>query len=184
MSKQKNILMVIAVLIISYNALAQDGKFSLSGRVVDSKKLGIGMATVKLTADRDGFITLKTVTGDDGSFMFRGLADGSYEISVTCVGYKSHTRKTDVKGDTNVGDIWLEDAYKMLDEITVMANYTDVKLTGGTVVKVKGNPLAKGKTVIDFLQYVRDLDVTQSELSIRGKANTLIYLEDRKITFD
>ena len=156
----------------------------MSGRVVDSKNHGIGKATVRLTADRDSSITMKAATGDDGSFKFSGLADGSYEISVTCVGYESQTRRADVKGNTNVGKIRLEDAYRMLDEVTVMADYTDVKLTGETVVKVKGNPLAKGKTVIDFLQYVRDLDVTQSELGIRGKANTLIYLEDRKITFD
>ena len=180
----RSIFTAIAVLLISCNAWAQTGGAYLSGRVVDNKNHGIGKATVRLTADRDSSITMKAATGDDGSFKFSGLADGRYDISVTCVGYESQTRRADVKGNTNVGKIRLEDAYKMLDGVTVMANYTDVKLTGETVVKVKGNPLAKGKTVTDFLKYVRDLDVTQSELSIRGKANTLIYLEDRKITFD
>lgn len=184
MSKLRSIFTAIAVFLIACNAWAQTGGAYLSGRVVDSKNHGIGKATVRLTADRDSSITMKAATGDDGSFKFSGLADGRYDISVTCVGYESQTRRADVKGNTNVGKIRLEDAYKMLDGVTVMANYTDVKLTGETVVKVKGNPLAKGKTVTDFLKYVRDLDVTQSELSIRGKANTLIYLEDRKITFD
>lgn len=184
MSKLRSIFTAIAVFLIACNAWAQTGGAYLSGRVVDSKNHGIGKATVRLTADRDSSITMKAATGDDGSFKFSGLADGRCDISVTCVGYESQTRRADVKGNTNVGKIRLEDAYKMLDGVTVMANYTDVKLTGETVVKVKGNPLAKGKTVTDFLKYVRDLDVTQSELSIRGKANTLIYLEDRKITFD
>ena len=125
MSKLRSIFTAIAVFLIACNAWAQTGGAYLSGRVVDSKNHGIGKATVRLTADRDSSITMKAATGDDGSFKFSGLADGRYDISVTCVGYESQTRRADVKGNTNVGKIRLEDAYKMLDGVTVMANYTD-----------------------------------------------------------
>lgn len=65
----------------------------MSGRVVDNKNHGIGKATVRLTADRDSSMAMKAATGDDGSFKFSGLADGSYEISITCVGSNAQGRR-------------------------------------------------------------------------------------------
>lgn len=45
----------------------------------------------------------------------------------------------------------MDDSAEMLEGITVMANYTRQKRTGETIVKVKGNPLTKGKSTQDFL---------------------------------
>ena len=162
----------------------QTCRYVLSGQVTDGDGESLPGANVELSSVGDSTTTLRTATGKDGGFEFSAVPAGDYELTITYMGCDDYRNRMKVNGDKHFGKIRMNTLAKMLDEITVMANYTDVKLTGGTVVKVKGNPLAKGKTVIDFLQYVRDLDVTQSELSIRGKANTLIYLEDRKITFD
>ena len=162
----------------------QTCRYVLSGQVTDGDGESLPGANVELSSVGDSTTTLRTATGKDGGFEFSAVPAGDYELTITYMGCDDYRNRMKVNGDKHFGKIRMNTLAKMLDEITVMANYTDVKLTGETVVKVKGNPLAKGKTVIDFLQYVRDLDVTQSELSIRGKANTLIYLEDRKITFD
>lgn len=184
MNKLRSVFIAIAILIITCNTWAQENGYILSGHIVDSDNKGISKATVRLISETDSALAVNAVTGDDGSFTFSGIANGTYFLSITCVGYEKFSQKTNVTGNIRMGKIRLENVYKMLDGITVMANYTDVKQTGETVVKVKGNPLAKGKTVTDFLQYVRDLDVSQNDLSIRGKANTFIYLEDRKISFE
>lgn len=39
---------------------------------------------------------------------------------------------------------------EMLDEVIVMAKYSDIKPNGETSIRVKGNPLAKGKTLSEF----------------------------------
>lgn len=184
MSNLRSIFTVVAILLTACCGWAQERGYVLSGRVIDSNDKGISKATVRLIVDGDSTSAMSTDTYDDGRFAFNGLVSGTYSLNVTSVGYDGFSRTTVVKGNMDVGKIKLEDANKMLDGITVMANYTDVKLTGETVVKVKGNPLTKGKTLVDFLQYVRELNVSEKDLSIRGKANTLIYLEDRKISFD
>lgn len=58
---------------------------------------------------------------------------------------------------------------EMLDEVIVMAKYSDIKPNGETSIRVKGNPLAKGKTLSEFLQFIRDLDVSNDEINVRGR---------------
>ena len=70
----------------------------------------------------------------------------------------------------------------MLDEVTVMADYSSVKSNGTITVRVKGNPLAKGQTLLDFMKFMRGVSVRGEDVSVYGRQNTLIYLEEQEIT--
>lgn len=58
---------------------------------------------------------------------------------------------------------------KMLDEVTVMADYSSVKSNGTITVRVKGNPLAKGQTLLDFMKFMRGVSVRGEDVSVYGR---------------
>lgn len=159
---------------------AQTSGFVLSGTVRTEENAVY--ATV--TAAGDSALTYRTVTEENGSFRINNVKEGRYTITVTCLGYQSLSKTARVEADTDIGIISIKPDSRMLDEVTVMADFTRTKPTGETVIQVKGNPLAKGKSTVNFLRHVRDLDVTDRSISVHGMENTLIYLEDRRITFE
>lgn len=164
---------------------AQDSGFKLKGRICEKDgKSGIGYATVKVYNDTDSASVYRGVADEAGAFSIGSVAAGSYRVAVTCVGYEDYAARVNVGADTDMGTITLSEDKNMLDGVTVMADYSKVKPTGDVVVKVKGNPMAKGKTLINFMRYLRDLDVTNNSISVRGRENTLIYVDDRKVSFE
>lgn len=178
------VLLFIITALIPLVAGAQKNTYGMTGRVVDKDGAAVIRASVKLSMTGDSTFRRMTVADDNGVFKLSGLAGGNYTLEITYIGLADYLSDVTVKGDTDLGTIRMDDSSEMLGEVTVMANYTRLKRTGETIVKVKGNPLTKGKSTQNFLKYVRGIDVTESSLSLNGKSNTLIYLEDRPISFE
>ena len=147
---------------------AQTKVNNVSGRVNDGDGEAVWRATVALQPiDGDSTGVRTAVTDESGAFVLGGVAGGHYKLAVTCIGYDDYVSTLTVDGDKDVGVIRLKDSSEMLDEITVMANYSEVKNNGDIVVRVKGNPLAKGKGTLDFLRLVSGIGVEANGLSIR-----------------
>lgn len=138
----------------------QTGRYVLSGQVTDGDGKLLPGANVELASVGDSMTVRRAATGNDGSFEFSAVSAGDYELTVTYVGCDDYRNRIKVNSDKRLGNIRMKTLTKMLDEVTVMARYTDVKLTGETVIRVAGNPLAKGQTFLNFLKNVRNLDVT------------------------
>ena len=164
-------LLFIIFALISVGSGAQENKYGMTGRVVDKEGMAVMRASVTLTMAGDSAFRRQTVADDNGVFSFSALDNGNYELKITYIGLADYISDITVKGNTDLGDIRMDDSAEMLEGITVMANYTRQKRTGETIVKVKGNPLTKGKSTQDFLKYVRGIDVTESSLSLNGKRN-------------
>lgn len=178
--------LIIAALLLftGIKVYPQTGRYVLSGQVTDGDGELLPGANVELSSVGDSTATLRTATGKDGGFEFSAVPAGDYELTITYMGCDDYRNKMKVNGDKHLGKIRMNTLAKMLDEVTVMARYTDVKLTGETVIRVAGNPLAKGQTFLNFLKNVRNLDVTDKSIKVQGRDNTLFYLDDRRISFD
>ena len=159
---------LLLVILATFAAKAQTKVNNVSGRVADGHDGAVWRATVALQpVDGDSMGVSTAVTDESGAFVLGGVAGGRYRLMVTCVGYDDNVSTLTVDGDKDVGVIRLKDSSEMLDEITVMANYSEVKNNGDIVVRVKGNPLAKGKGTLDFLRLVSGIGVEANGLSIR-----------------
>lgn len=175
----------LALIIVATTASAQAQRFTLSGTVYDENgRDGVPYATVRAVNKGDSTAVFRSAASEAGVFSISGMPAGEYDIKITSVGYEDGKASIRLSGDTDMGAIRLKEDKNILDGVTVMANYSRVKDNGNILVNVKGNPLAKGKTTINFLKYLRELDVTNSEIMVQGKANTLIMLDDRPISFD
>ena len=171
------------ILFVDRAACAQTGGGVVTGHVVDDEGVGVWRATVTLLHD-DGNTAATGLTGEDGTFTIDSIAAGKYRLLITCVGFDDYETSAGVNGRLDLGTIRLSTSSEMLDAVTVMANYSEVKQNGDIFVKVKGNPLAKGKSIIDFLRLVGGLYVTNSSISVRGRTGTLIYIDDQRISLD
>lgn len=183
--KNKNIYSLSVLLLILSMGFAelraQSSCFTLKGVVCEEKGDGVPYATVRAVSVADSTLRYVAVAKDDGTFSVDSVAEGRYLLSVTCVGYEDFARNMSVSGSTGACTIVLKEDKNMLDGVTVMAGFTKMKPSGDVVVQVQGNPLAKGRSTIDFMRYLRDLEVTNNSISVRGKTNTRIYLNDRLI---
>ena len=144
-------LLFIIFALISVGSGAQENKYGMTGRVVDKEGMAVMRASITLTMAGDSAFRRQTVADDNGVFSFSALDNGNYELKITYIGLADYISDITVKGNTDLGNIRMDDSAEMLEGITVMANYTRQKRTGETIVKVKGNPLTKGRAHKIFL---------------------------------
>jgi hypothetical protein len=80
---------------------------SLSGNVydLDSEE---GIDNAKIVLSQNGTVKYTKYSGDDGSYMFSSLVEGTYDVTVTASGYESNeTTVAIVAGDEGTLDIYL-----------------------------------------------------------------------------
>jgi len=129
-------LLLLAFFLFSFGAFAQQrGIGTVRGSIVDStSKEGLPEATISLLRSRDSSLVTFQITGGEGEFLFKNVAEGSYQILITYVGYQSLRRGMTVsadKPDQNVGTLLAIPEVKSLAEVTVQ----------GAPVVIKGDTL-------------------------------------------
>ena len=121
------IVFLLLAILVTFVVNAQTKANNVSGRVADGDGGAVWRATVALKpVDGDSTGVSTAVTDESGTFVLGGVADGRYRLTVTCVGYDDNVSTLTVDGDTTLGTIRLKDSSEMLDEVTVMANYSEV----------------------------------------------------------
>ena len=84
----KKAILTMAAALLSLAAMAQAPTGGIKAGVVDrAGRVPVAGATVEL--EQDGQVLDILTTGKDGEFLFDGLADGNYTLSVTADGYTS-----------------------------------------------------------------------------------------------
>jgi hypothetical protein len=90
MNKLRMLVSVFASLLVTLpTSNAQSVTGQISGIVSDSTGAVVGGATVQLTHDVSQHV-LGYVTTSSGSFIFTGLAPGTYSLHITHPGFKSY----------------------------------------------------------------------------------------------
>lgn len=69
---------------------------------------------------------------------------------------------------------------KTLDEVTVVAKHVRMKRNGEIEVNLSNNPIAKTKTMLEMLNFVKGVKADDSGVSIYGREGTIIYIENRR----
>lgn len=175
---------LILILILTSTLYAQNNTIVLDGTVQDDKNKPISNATIIISSKNDSKATFQTVSNKEGKFKIKNISIGYYNMKVSHLEYETYNNDLSLKKDTSTNVFLMTKVSEMLDEVIVMAKYSDIKPNGETSIRVKGNPLAKGKTLSEFLQFIRDLDVSNDEISVRGRKNTLYYLDNQPISFE
>lgn len=73
------------------------------------------------TVSLEGGISKKTLTDQNGEFVFKGIAPGKYILSISLIGYKLYQQELELKGKDLVLQILLENSVNLLPEVQVMS---------------------------------------------------------------
>ena len=105
--------------------------YMISGHVIEAAtEENIPFATVLIVGTDKG-----TMSNEAGQFQFKGLAEGTYVLRVSAVGYKTQEKKIVVGGEyMAVVHFQLEEESFMVDEVVVSASRSEVSRRDAPVV--------------------------------------------------
>lgn len=179
-----NKIIFILLLAVTANlAVAQEGiTYELKGTISANGGEPIVGATITLRRDSTATILTGAVSNTYGDYTLRVPVYGTYVLEIRNVGYKTLWQEVMIDQSITQYDFTLEENIIELSEVAVVAGYTKLKSNGNIRVQIKGNPVAKGKSMSEALRFVPSVEVSGNQLLLNGKEDNLIYIGDQQIT--
>ena len=134
-------------------------------------------ANIAFVAPDDSTIIAYAVADSTGYFKLNtSKTEGKVKISF--LGYKS--QEVAVNSNSDLGTIYLQKDENMLGEVTVKANHI-VRTAKGLTVNVNNTVLGKLGDAKDVLKHIPFVMVKNDDVSVLGKGEPLIYINNRKL---
>jgi hypothetical protein len=109
----------------------------VSGKLMDTSiSKPIAGATVTVLDKKDSSLVSFTMTGNDGSFEIKGLAEGSYRLLITHINYHNSSKiftVTAADKNAQLGRVAMNDLTKTMAEVEVTAEAPPVTLLNDTI---------------------------------------------------
>ena len=160
---------------------------SVTGTVVDgSDNSPVAFATVSLYNAAEELVN-GSLSEIDGTFVVTDVADGTYRVDVTFLGYE----KVSVEGvvvsggkATAVGTVTLGASAEMLEEVTVTGQRALIEeKVDRLVYNAEQDQLSKGGDAADVLRRVPLLQVDlDGNVSVRGSGNIRVLINNKPST--
>ncbi|MEC3879696.1 TonB-dependent receptor [Parapedobacter sp. 10938] len=142
------IFIVVGLLAIVPSGAFGQASHSIAGTVVDKKTIQpISFITIRLNL---GDKHLLTITHEDGSFRFTGLAQGNYLLEVKTLGFAVLTQSLEIPYEDSL-HLLLEPAERPIDEVYVTASEA-TDLTAASVIDRKAMELLQPASFTDLLE--------------------------------
>lgn len=174
----------LVTLLFCTTLLAQTSfkKAVVTGKVID-KTTSKPMEFVTLSAYKSDTNKLITGTATDGNGNFSlEVTNGIYNIKFEYMGYKTSTlNQQNIAGDTNLGNILLEEDAKEIEVVEIRAEKTTVEIKLDKKVYNLGKDLmVKGGTVSDVLDNIPSVTVdVEGTISLRGNENVKVLIDGK-----
>jgi outer membrane receptor protein involved in Fe transport len=188
----KKLFTLITLLSLSAVLPAQDqspkGNGKISGTVIDTKSnQPVEFATVALT-DASGKTIDGTIADAKGKFTISKVADGTYSLVISFIGYETITKSDLViegkKSDVNVGTIKIGEEATQLGEVVVEAQKDLVEeRVDRTIYNAENDATTRGGDATDVLKRVPMLSVDlDGNVSMRGSTNIMVLINNKPST--
>ncbi len=161
------------------------GAGQISGKVLKGSGEAFDLATVALILASDSSLLKSTFTGEDGSFSFDLLTEGSYQLRISAMGYENlQTALLILKGSEmkiQLPGLILQPGTKELKEVAVVGKKAFIeRKIDRTVVNVDALIANSGTTAMDVLEKSPGVLVDQNGLiSLKGKQSVTIFIDGK-----
>ncbi|MCC8094414.1 MAG: carboxypeptidase-like regulatory domain-containing protein, partial [Tannerellaceae bacterium] len=153
----------------------------IKGFVKDKSGSPISYATVMVLQLPDSAFITGGITDDKGYFLIKDKEYNSNKIlQISCVRYLSYSSviKTPYEGII----IILEESTEIIDEIMISAQKRIIKPSkGGFIANIENSVLSELGNVKDVLSQLPFVLEMNDQISILGKGEALIYIDNRKV---
>ena len=150
--------------------------YNIVGKVIDASTLQ-PLEFVNVITGQNGSITDK-----DGQFAITGLKNGTYELTISFVGYTPVKKSVTIKGaNVQAGKIKLSEDTESLKEVEVVAQGTTARFElDKKIYSVDQNIAAAGGSVTDALENIPTVDVDQEgNISLRNSESVEVWINGK-----
>lgn len=127
--------LLLAICITISSAAQKNG--SVKGVAFDTiSKQAVSAATVTVLERKDSSLVTFTMTGSDGRFELKGLANGDYRLLITHVNYHNSNKYFSISEaikNTDLGNVVMNDKAKVLEEVVLANEAPPVTLINDTI---------------------------------------------------
>lgn len=183
MKKFINLLLISLTIAISSYGQIKNGK--VSGKVIDGNSKIIEAATISLLQAKDSAVAKISVANKEGNFVFEGLANGRYMVSITAVGHlKAFSEVFDINDnqkEVSLKTIELVPSSKTLSTVTIVTRkpLIEQKLDR-TIVNVEAAVTNVGASALEVLEKSPGVSIDKDgNISLKGKQGVQIYVDGR-----
>ena len=132
----KKFYLLIISISVCVSAMAQRNG-TVGGKLFDTtNNKPVAAATITVLDKKDSSLVSFTMTGNDGSFEIKGLAEGTYRLLITHVNYHNSSKifaVTATDKNAALGTLAMTDLTKTLDEVVVESEAPPVTLLNDTI---------------------------------------------------
>lgn len=175
---------VVSTFIYIIGILAASAQGSVKGIVFD-KHTNEVMEFVNVAVETSaGKLVKGAITDAEGQFNITGLKDGSYQLQVSFVGYKTLTRPFTLSAQNRqqqFKDLYMSEDAKVLGEVQVTGQRSQMKLEVDRKVFSVDQILAgAGGSASDLLENIPSVEVTtDGEISLRGNSSVEVWINGK-----
>ena len=172
--------LIVTALAMTVAAFAQR---TVTGKVVeqDTQEPVIQATAALLSGEK---VVVNAVTNMNGAFSMKAPRDGSYTLQVTYVGFKTYTKKINIKDgkDYHAGTIKIEPDAIMLQGATVTAHASKVTLKADTFVyNANAFRTPEGSVVEELVKRLPGAEVSDDgTIKINGKEVKKILVDGKE----
>jgi len=181
----RKLAILLTVLTLSIVSLAQKGSGKITGSVIDGNTKTVESATITLLRMKDSSVAKMSVADKTGKFVFDGVAEGRYIVSISAVGhtkgYSETFEITEANSSITLKTVELVPAAKNLSAATVTAKKPLIEQKiDRMVVNVEASVTNVGATAMEVLEKSPGITVDKDgNISLKGKQGVQIYIDGR-----
>lgn len=175
----KRFLFFLFILVTIYSQAA----VNIQGRIINAgTQQPIEFVTVSIYNPATSKNLAGALTNQDGVFNIASVANGTYELRISFVGYSPFNKEFNVNGsDVRFGNIPLTEDSKMLKEVQVVGQGSQMRFDiDKKVFSVDQNIAAAGGSATDVLQNIPSVDVdNDGNISLRNNASVEVWINGK-----
>ena len=175
---------LISTLFIIIGTVTAFAQGSVKGKVLD-KQTDEVMEFVNVVVETPaGKLVKGAITDVGGQFFISGLKDGTYQLQVSFVGYKTLTRQFTISAKNrqqHYNALYISEDAKMLGEVQVTGQRSQMKLeVDRKVFSVDQILAAAGGSASELLENIPSVEVTtDGEISLRGNSSVEVWINGK-----
>ncbi|HIP35402.1 MAG TPA: TonB-dependent receptor [Crocinitomix sp.] len=177
MKKTKKIVLLLCLLTLTSIVNAQ---ITVTGKVVDNTNVPIEFANVILLNKENSEIIIGTITDKKGNYTIKTDKKGEFNLQISFVGFEDYLKS--INSTIDLGNIILT-SNNELTEVVVTARKKIIEHKAGKLIfNVQNTPFLKGSDGIEVLKRTPRINTNNEQISILGKDNVRIMINDRITT--
>ncbi len=178
--------MSLSLFVLVQGLDSQTANNSISGVVLDNTtKEKVGFASVRLLSAKDSVYVNGATTDANGIFKI-SASRGRYVLQVSYLGYTDHYMDVSISKSAHLGNIFISEDDKLLDEVVVEAKAIEIQVKGDTIeYNADSYKVQESAVVEDLLKKMPGVEIDENgTIKVNGQEVKKILVDGKEFFSD